>query len=177
MADVMPDKTDLQLNNEPDNIFSGLPSEALAKLTPAKNRMILLYLTGQYRTKTLASVVGVSENTIRSWLLQPEIQMVIQELQKREFAIIDSSLKALRNKAVNTMEDLMQSPMDAVRFQASKDILDRTGHKAINEIKVDKTVTTIEQQLREIADVTIDESEVIDITDAIELVKGTYEQD
>lgn len=75
------------------------------------------------------------------------------------------------------MEDLMQSPMDAVRFQASKDILDRTGHKAINEIKVDKTVTTIEQQLKAIADVTIEDSEVIDISDAIELVKGTYEQD
>ena len=33
------------------NVLSVLPSEALAELTPAKRRMIFLYLTGQYTMK------------------------------------------------------------------------------------------------------------------------------
>lgn len=173
----MADETGLTTEYEDGNIFSGLPSEALAKLTPAKNRLILLYITGQYKIPRLAEIVGISENTARAWLLQPEVQMVIKELQTREFEIIDSSLKALRMKAIETMKALTDSPMDAVRFQASKDILDRTGHKAVTEMKIDKTVRNIEQQLKDIADLTIDESEVIDITDVVEQVRNSYGND
>lgn len=158
-------------NEDDGNLFSGLPSETLVELSPAKNRMILLYITGQYTIPKIAQIIGVSVNTIRAWLSQELVQTVIKELQQREFNIIDSSLKALRMKAVNTIDNLMDSPMDAVRFQASKDILDRTGHKPINEMKVNKTVMTIERQLSELADVTIDEAEIIDITDIVEQVK------
>lgn len=163
---------DQQNNSDDGNLLSGLPSEALAELSPAKNRMILLYLTGHYNYKKIASIIGVSENTIRAWLSQPAVQEVIAELQKREFNIIESSLKAMRMKALDTMNDLMDSPMDPVRFQASKDILDRTGHRPAQNIKVDKTVTTIEKQLAELADFTINDAEVIDITDVVELIKG-----
>lgn len=153
------------------NILSGLPSEALAELTPAKTRMILLWISGLYTQTAISKIIGVSEVTIRAWLNQTAVQSVIKELQKKEWQIIDSALKAKRMKAINTMDQLMDSPMDAVRFQASKDILDRTGHKAITEMKIDKTVTTIEQQLRELADAVIDDAEIIDITDVIEQVK------
>ena len=58
----------------------------------------------------------------------------------------------------------MDSPIDGIAFQACKDILDRTGHKAKNEIKVDKTVKTIEVQMQELADSLISDAdfEVID---------------
>ena len=46
----------------------------------------------------------------------------------------------------------MDSPIDGVAFQACKDVLDRTGHKAKNEVKVEKTVKTIEMQLKDLAD-------------------------
>lgn len=158
-------------NGEDGNLFSGLPSETLVELSPAKSRMILLYITGQYNLPKIAQIVGVSVHTVRAWLMQESVQTVVKELQHREFQIIDSSLKALRMKALNTIDNLMDSPMDAVRFQASKDILDRTGHKPINEMKVNKTVMTIERQLSELADVAIDDAEIIDITDIIEQVK------
>jgi hypothetical protein len=177
MADQVPETTELVTEEDSHDgyLLSGLPSEALAELTPAKTRMILLYITGQYNLTKIAQIIGVTDATIRAWLGQPAVQQVIQELQKREWQMIDAALKSLRFRAVDTMDRLMDSPMDAVRFQASKDILDRTGHKAVNEIKVDKTVTTIEQQLKEIADVVIDESEIIDITDVVEQVKSGYE--
>lgn len=159
------------------NVLSVLPSEALAELTPAKRRMIFLYLTGHYTLKKIAEIIGISETTIYTWMMQENIQTAIREIQQREAAIIDSSLKALNFKALQTINELMDSPMDAVRFQASKDVLDRSGHKAISEIKIDKTVTTIEKQLRELADFTIEDVEVIDITDVIEAVKEEYGKD
>lgn len=174
MQEVMAEEKNVVTDQyvEDGNLFSGLPSEYLHEITPAKRRMILLYLTGQYTIKTIASTIGVNPVTIRSWLNQPVVQEAIVELQSREFVIIDSSLKALRMEAIETMKELMASPMDNVRYQASKDILDRTGHKPVTEMRVDKTVTTIEKQLQDLADVTIAEAEVIDISDVVELVKN-----
>ena len=70
--------------------------------------------------------------------------------------MIDVQIKAMRMKAIEKMNDLMDSPIDRIAFQACKDILDRTGHKAKNEIKVDKTVKTIEMQLNDLANEIID---------------------
>lgn len=146
-----------------DTLFSGLPEEIMQTLTPAKVRMILLHLTGQYNQVKIAKIIGVSDNTIRSWLVDPNVQLVVKELQAREFAVVDSTLKAMRYKALSTMDELLESDMDNVRYQAAKDVLDRGGHKAQQNIKVEKTVTSVEQQLASLADFTIDESEVIDI--------------
>ena len=156
--------------NEPTNLFAGLPC-----LTPAKNRMVLLYLSGSMTKKKIAETIGVHENTVSCWLLDEEVQTVIGELQKREFAYIDSQLKAMRHKAAATMNDLMDSPMDNVRFQAAKDVLDRAGHKAVQQIKVDKKVTTIEEQLKSIQDFRFEEGDVVDVSDVVSVIKGEYE--
>ena len=157
----MSNEVSTELNQ--DSLFAGLPEEIMESITPAKTRTILLYLTGQYSQKKIAAVVGVSEMTIRAWLNDPSVQAVIREVQAREFAVIEGNLKALRFKAIDTMNELLDSTMDNVRFQAAKDILDRGGHKPQQNIKVDKTVTTREQALASLADFTIDDAEVIDV--------------
>ena len=162
-----PDRKYLQGNAaEPqqESIFSGLPEEIMLKLTPAKMQLVNLYLTGNYSQQRIATILGISPNTVRSWLLDENIQSVIKELQSRELALIQSNLNVLRYKAINTMEDLLESNMDNVRFQAAKDILDRGG------LKVDKTVTNLEQQLADLAEYTISEEDVIDI-DVSDLVE------
>lgn len=146
-----------------ESLFSGLPSELVESLTPAKIRMIMLYLTGQYTQKKIAEIVGVSNTTIREWLLDPSVQAVIKEIQSREFVKINNDLNALKNKAVSTLYELLDSTMDTVRYQAAKDILDRGGHKAQQSIKVDKTVTTREEQLKSLIDMTISDDDVIDV--------------
>lgn len=171
MTEETKETTDITVAEE--SIFSGLDSSIVDALSPAKTRMIMMYLTGQYTQKKLGQVIGVSENTIRTWLLEQTVQTVIAELQRREFAVLDGQLKALRYKAVSTMNELMDSDMDNVKFQAAKDILDRGGHKAVQNIKVDKTVTTLEQQLASLADFTIDDAEIIDISDIVDEVKVT----
>ena len=148
-----------------ESLFSGLPSELVESLTPAKIRMIMLYLTGQYTQKKIAEIVGVSNTTIREWLLDPSVQAVVKEIQSREFVKINNDLNALKNKAVSTLYELLDSTMDTVRYQAAKDILDRGGHKAQQSIKVDKTVTTREEQLKSLIDMTISDDDVIDVKD------------
>ena len=150
-------------DTNPDSVFSGLPAELMKQLTPAKTRMILLWLTGQYSQKKIAGVIGVSENTIRAWMLQPSVQAVIQEIQNREFALMDSKIKSMRYKALDTIDSLLDSDMDNVRFSAAKDILDRSGHKPQQKIQVDKTVTSIEQQLSNLQNFVESDAEIVDI--------------
>ena len=159
---------------EQESLFSGLPQEVVDKLTPAKMRMISMYLTGMYSQGHIAKVIGVSANTIRAWLMSDEVQTLISIMQEKEFNLIESRLKSMRYKALDTMDDLLDSPIDQVRYNASKDILDRTGHKPQQTIKVDKTVTNIEQQLKELADFNIDEDNIVDVDvdDIVELIKN-----
>ena len=159
---------------EQESLFSGLPQEVVDKLTPAKMRMISMYLTGMYSQGHIAKVIGVSANTIRAWLMSDEVQTLISIMQEKEFNLIESRLKSMRYKALDTMDDLLDSPIDQVRYNASKDILDRTGHKAQQTIKVDKTVTNIEQQLKQLADFNIDEDNIVDVDvdDIVELIKN-----
>ena len=159
---------------EQESLFSGLPQEVIDKLTPAKMRMISMYLTGMYSQGHIAKVIGVSANTIRAWLMSDEVQTLISIMQEKEFNLIESRLKSMRYKALDTMDDLLDSPIDQVRYNASKDILDRTGHKPQQTIKVDKTVTNIEQQLKQLADFNIDEDNIVDVDvdDIVELIKN-----
>lgn len=165
-----------QTENSPEqeSLFSGLPQEVVDKLTPAKMRMISMYLTGMYSQGHIAKIIGVSANTVRAWLMSDEVQTIISIIQEKEFNIIESKLKSMRYKALDTMDDLLDSPIDQVRYNASKDILDRTGHKPQQTIKVDKTVTNIEQQLKQLADFNIDEENIVDVDvdDIVELIKN-----
>lgn len=134
-------------------------------LEPKLQRFVHLYLTGQYNQTQIAQILEVHKNTINQWLKREDVGLAIKEYQQLEHEMYDVQIKAMRMKAIQKMNDLMDSPIDGIAFQACKDILDRTGHKAKNEIKVDKTVKTIEVQLSELADSLINDVdfEVLDV--------------
>ena len=134
-------------------------SNDLQLLEPKLQRFVHLYLTGQYNQTQIAQILEVHKNTINQWLKREDVGLAIKEYQQLEHEMYDVQIKAMRMKAIQKMNDLMDSPIDGIAFQACKDILDRTGHKAKNEIKVDKTVKTIEVQLNELADTLIDDVE------------------
>ena len=126
-------------------------SNEITLLEPKLQRFVHLYLTGQYNQTQLAQMLEVHKNTVQGWLKREDVNVAIKEYQAMEHEMIDVQIKAMRMKAIEKMNDLMDSPIDGIAFQACKDILDRTGHKAKNEIKVDKTVKTIEMQLNDLA--------------------------
>ena len=126
-------------------------SNEVQLLEPKLQRFVHLYLTGQYNQTQLAQLLEVHKNTVQGWLKREDVNVAIKEYQAMEHEMIDVQIKAMRMKAIEKMNDLMDSPIDGIAFQACKDILDRTGHKAKNEIKIDKTVKTIEMQLNDLA--------------------------
>ena len=131
---------------------------------PAKQqRFIHMYLTGRYKNAELAQLLGVHVNTINNWLRKPEVKQIITDFQKDEHEVVEANLKALRGRAIETMAELMDSPIDGIRYQASKDILDRTGHKSVQKMEVKKEIYTYETQMRELIDASIPDDELIEL--------------
>ena len=112
-------------------------------------------------------------------MLEEGVQTIIRIIQERQLTMTQADLNNLRGKAVKKMEDLLDSNMDNVAFQAARDILDRTGMKSEQKINVQKTVTTLEQQMKDLADFTISDDDIIDIdvSDVLDEVKSNGEAD
>lgn len=141
--------------NKQSEIIEDNSLDLITTLPTKTQRFIHLYLTGQYTQSKLAQLLEVHPNTILKWLKREDVQQVIEEMQKATHNMVSTQLKALTLKAINKLNSLIDSPIDGVALQAVKDVLDRSGHKAKQEIKIDKTVTTIEEQIRKLADKTI----------------------
>ena len=158
------DKNEIMLTEEAEEDVYGI-----LDLPAKQQRFIHLYLTGRYKNAELASLLGVHVNTIHNWLRKPEVKHIITEFQKDEHEVVEANLKALRGKAIETMAELMESPIDGIRYQASKDILDRTGHKSVQKMEVKKEVYTYEKQMRDLVDASIPDDLVV------ELLQDEYE--
>lgn len=143
-----------------------MEDEQLAITLPSKQaRFVHLYTTGQYTLNKLAQLLEVHPNTLTNWLKRQDVKDAIQEIQQGTHEQVQVELKMLTLKATQKLADLMESPIDGVALQAVKDVLDRAGHKQKQEIKIDKTVTTIEQQLKGLIDATIVEGEYTEVTE------------
>lgn len=155
------DTYDTQINNVEE--IEEDSCTAISVLPPKMQRFVHLYMTGQYTLNKLAQLLEVHPNTLSNWLRRGDVKEIIADMQNDTHDVVAIQLKALTLKAVSKLGALTESPIDGVALQAVKDILDRAGHKPKNEIKVDKTVTTIEQKFKELVDATINvDYEVID---------------
>lgn len=125
-------------------------------LPPKMQRFVHLYMTGQYTMTKLAALLEVHPNTLTKWIKRRDVQAIIADMQEATHAMVGAQLKALSTKAANKLDTLIDSPIDGVALNAVKDVLDRTGHKPKQEIKVDKTVRTFEERLSDLIDRTID---------------------
>lgn len=119
-------------------------------LKPKQQRFVHMYLSGMYKTHQIADILKVTQATIHNWLKNPQIKSIIDNYQKEEEEIILHNLKALRLKALNKMNDLLESPVDGIAFQAAKDLLDRTGFKPSTKQDVKVEIYNYEQQIKEI---------------------------
>lgn len=125
------------------------------QLEPKQQRFIQLYMTGAHSIPKIAQLLELHPNTLWKWLKREEIKNALTESQGAIQQQVSMQIKNLTLKATMRLHDLVESPIDAVALQAVKDILDRGGHKPKNEIKVDKTITTVEQKLKELVDATV----------------------
>lgn len=115
-----------------------------------KQRLAQLYVSGFYDKRQIASILMISQSTVNKLLKEPDVLDMIITYQDEEKQLVDSRIKALRSKATETLSELLDSDDDSIRLQASKDILDRSGHAVKKDVNVDVTVS-YEQQLQELA--------------------------
>ncbi|MGL4774545.1 MAG: hypothetical protein ACRC2K_13370 [Clostridium sp.] len=111
-----------------------------------KQRFVQLYVSGFYTNKQIADILMISEASVRTLLKQPDVMDLILEYANEEKQIIDTRIKAMRFKAVDVMNELMDADDDNIKLSAAKDILDRAGHKADSNSNVNINVS-YEQQL------------------------------
>lgn len=129
---------------------------ALINANPKMLRFVNLYLTGNYKMGEIAQLLDVNVNTLTRWLKREDVQEIIIDLQEINRNAVSTRINTLTIKAVEKLNELIESPIDTVAIQAVKDVLDRGGHKPKQEVKIDKTITTIEQKLADLIDKTID---------------------
>lgn len=85
-----------------------------------------------------------------------DVKSAINDMQLLTHDVVSNQMKAMTVKAMERMRELMDSPIDGVALQAVKDVLDRSGHKAKQEIKKEVTVKSFEEKLNNLIDDVID---------------------
>lgn len=151
------------LDTEKENLTSitqtdeeEVDTSLIVQLPPKIQRFIHLHATGQYTLNKLAQLLEVHPNTVGKWMKRKDVQSAMAELQETTHIMVASTLKNMTLAASARLSELMNSSIDGVALQAVKDVLDRAGHKPKQEIKVDKTVVTIEEKLKNLIDDVID---------------------
>lgn len=112
-------------------------------LKPKQKKCIEMLVCGSYTQVQIARELKISEQTICNWKKDKEFS---SELEKQ----LRLCVQTLAPKAVRTMENLLKSESDNVRFSAAKDILDRTGFKPSDNINVKNTIAAEQSKLDDI---------------------------
>ena len=125
---------------------------------PLAQKIMQLWCSGIYTKKEIATILNTTTTTVNKYLRDERVLEAIENYQRVETKLVDQNIKAMREKALQTMNELMDSDDDKVRYQASKDVLDRTGHIATMKKEVTIQHKSFEEQLNEIinADYTVE---------------------
>lgn len=147
----------MNLEGQLNNVSTVEVSNAdITQLSQKMQRFVHLYMTGNYTLVKLAELLDVHPNTLSNWLKRKDVKSIISDMERTTHDIVAVQLNALTLKSVAKLSQLIDSPIDGVAYQAVRDVLDRAGHKPKQEIKIDKTVTTYEQKLKNLIDNVID---------------------
>lgn len=92
-------------------------------------KAITLMVRTNMTQREIAKEIDVSEETISRWKKKKEFNK--QKLEEERIFLGD-----LSSKSIQTMEKLLNARSELVRFNAAKDILDRTGHKPIDKQQI-----------------------------------------
>lgn len=117
---------------------------------PLAQKIMQLWCSGIYTKKEIATILNTTTTTVNKYLRDERVLEAIENYQRVETKLVDQNIKAMREKALKTINELMDSDDDKVRYQASKDVLDRTGHIATMKKEVTIQHKSFEEQLNEI---------------------------
>lgn len=96
-------------------------------------KVATLTITTNLTQREIAEKLAVNESTVSRWKKTDEYKDTVTKLQK-------DYLQNLTAPAMRTMRDLLSARSELVRFNAAKDILDRTGYKPTDKVELDADV-------------------------------------
>lgn len=86
----------------------------------------------------IAQLLGVSTSAIHKWLKLPEVKAIIEQYQADEHAAVTSALKSMTTKAVDKLNNLIDSPIDGVALRQLKMFSTDQDIKQHNKLKLIK---------------------------------------
>ena len=111
-------------------------------LNPKQKKCIEMMVEGSFTQKQMAEALNVSENTICNWKKNDEFMGEYNTTLK-------SSINQVAAKAFNTQMKLLNARSEMVRYMVAKDILDRAGFKASENVNLNVEPVVIVNDLKE----------------------------
>ena len=99
-------------------------------LSKKAKKAAALMVTTNLTQREIAEKLDLNESTVSRWKNDDEFKTYKQEVER-------DYLASLSAPAIRTLGDLLTARSGFVRFQAAKDILDRTGYKPIDKQEID----------------------------------------
>ena len=110
--------------------------EDYLKLSEKQQEYIRLKNETKKTDKQIAKEISIDTTTISRWKRKEDFRVGLRGYQSEYLANTVP-------KAIQTMIDLLGAKSELVRFQASKDILDRTGYNPVDKQEVQSSSTVI----------------------------------
>lgn len=104
-------------------------------LNGKQKKCIEMLVSGDMSQNEIAKALGVNPGTISDWKKKEEFR----EEYSRAIKIVINSIVP---KAVQTISSLLNADSEQVRLAAAKDVLDRAGYKAQDDIKLNANITS-----------------------------------
>jgi len=105
-------------------------------LNKKQKKCLELMAMGELTQREIAKRIDVSEETISRWKRNTEFTSELDTL-------IRISIQSLAAKAFKTQTNLLNAKSEMVRFLAAKDILDRAGFKATDNLKIEGAIPVV----------------------------------
>lgn len=101
-------------------------------ITKKMKNTIDLMVTSNLNQREIAKKLDINEATISRWKNNEDFKNELGKAQK-------NYLMSLTAPAIRTLKNLLYADSEAVRFNAAKDILDRTGYKPTEKQQLEIT--------------------------------------
>lgn len=118
------------------NMLNNANFEDYLKLSEKQQEYIRLKNETKKTDKQIAKEISIDTTTISRWKRKEDFRVGLRGYQSEYLANTVP-------KAIQTMIDLLGAKSELVRFQASKDILDRTGYNPVDKQEVQSNSTVI----------------------------------
>ncbi|MBM6506817.1 DNA-binding protein [Staphylococcus pasteuri] len=116
------------------NMLNNANFEDYLKLSEKQQEYIRLKNETKKTDKQIAKEISIDTTTISRWKRKEDFRVGLRGYQAEYLANTVP-------KAIQTMIDLLGAKSELVRFQASKDILDRTGYNPVERQQIETTAT------------------------------------